>query len=537
MKFFYFAMVLFISIFLVSCGSPDNDCSKDNLDGDCEGTKVCQAGECKEKSELCSAKYPEGYCEGDFTCKEGVCIDNNICSDEKPTGNCEDTNKFCDKGVCKDKLISYKLGTIIQVIEEINNRPKVTDEYHVEIMDINGRNKRRITNDVQSCINEDSCWLSNNYTSLLYLKEVTEGVYSLNIVDIPEDFNVDFTKSEMVTKKLRGKITFLNDGKHFIYIEDVSPSAEQDLIIKKYDMVNKTSIELAKFSISVNALDDSGNPVIDDNGNPVMVNASAGKYIVSKDNSTLVFNFDNPKAYNPPVEIYSLNLNDLNQPPKLFYRYKRANLSGSGLEWASLSSDNKKLVFITDFDLEHRLHIAHLDSSDFIESGLLVEAENPKDNIPLGKFIGPTENACANIQGVQFCEMKSNLNFSKDNKFVYFAGRVDGGTELSRLSNIYRFDVANDTLEKVTNESIEGHNFKNPGDPGYVRNSFQDLPIKTIIFNMDTENAIYTIAEPGSIVNHDAHYINLNSKAKEMDLKTIAKTRNAREVKLFMLKK
>jgi len=359
MKFFYFSMILVVSLFMASCGSTSNNkCSKDNTNGPCDDDKVCNAGVCEAKGEPCSAQAPEGYCEKEeYVCKSGTCVDARPCSIDAPAGICEDSNKFCDTGVCKDKLSKYKLGAITQTLLKEDGKPyELLNEFHFEVMDVTGRNKRRITNDIESCINKDSCWPSDNYNYFLYLKDVGEGVYSLNIVDVPEDFNTDFTQSELVTTKLIREPVFLKDGKHFIYIENISQTNVVDLRIKKYNMETKTASEIAKFALE--------REVQNQDGEMVTVNIPANNFLISEDNSILVFDFE--EGYNSPVEIFSLDLNNPTNPPVLFYKYVRQNSSGSGLNVGAISSDNKKLAFITDHDLQHRLHIAHLDTSDLI---------------------------------------------------------------------------------------------------------------------------------------------------------------------------
>ncbi len=507
MKFYYLILISIISVLLYSCGGASGSsakCSKDEPNGSCDDGKVCSAGVCISKDEKCSTEFPAGYCEGDNTCQNGVCVNNSVCSESNPNGTCEDSSEFCDEGTCKPLLSKYKIGTISQVIDEDHN---LTTEYHVDIMDIRGRHKHRITNDVQSCINEDSCWISPNYKYFLYLIDAGNNNYSLKIVDIPEDFQTNFASSEIVTTKLMGHPYFLNDGKSFIYI-DISG---QNQMIKRYNMENKSATDIAKFSVVKQGKDGDGNPV--DYDHPAV------NFTISPDNKTMVFDImmDYREEKNPS-EIWKLDITTQNATPVLIYKFNKHNQDGNGMNWGVISYDNQTLAFISAAGLQHRLHIVNMDGSSLVEDG--GDPVGAGEGNPLGKFIGPDYNSCGSIEGTQICDMKSELYFSKDGKFLYFAGKVGKYTDMSPMINLYKFDIQNTNLIQITDANTD----------------LKDHPMQSVAFNMETGNVAYIREQHGYFKNFEAWYLNLNSKEADLGKTQITQTRDLRELKLFFLK-
>lgn len=505
MKLFYSLLILIVTLFVYSCGGSSSDkCSKDAPNGSCDNGKTCVQGVCISKSEKCSSQYPNGYCEGDYTCQSGVCVSNNACSETVPNGTCENSSEFCDNGTCKPVITKYKIGAISQVIDENHN---LTDVYHFDIMDTNGRHKHRITNDVQSCINKDSCWISPNYKYFLYLIDAGNDNYSLKIVDIPDDFQTNFASSEIVTAKLIGQPYFLNDGKSFIYIEKIGETQ----MIKKYNMENKSASDIAKFSVVKQGKDKDGNPI--DYDHPAV------NFTISPDNKTMVFDIMmDYRVENNPSEIWKLDITQKDATPILIYKFNKFNQDGNGMNWGVISQDNKTLAFISAAGLQHRLHIVNMDGSSLDESG--GDPVGKGEGNPLGKFIGPDYNSCGNIEGTQICDMKSELYFSKDNKFLYFAGKVGKYTDMSPMINIYKYDIANKNLIQVTDANTD----------------LKDQPFQSVAFNMETGNVIYTIEQHGYFKNFEAWYLDLNSTQADLGKKEITQTRELRELKLFFLK-
>jgi hypothetical protein len=507
MKSFYLIFILTTILLTYSCsGSDSNDspCSASNLNGSCDNGQVCNQGVCVSDAEKCSSQYPNGYCDGGNICQDGTCINKDVCSNSNPNGTCENEAEFCDEGICQTKLKKYKLGTISQTIDENHN---LINEFHVDIMDITGRNKHRVTNDVQSCINKDSCWISPNYKYLLYLKDAGNSVYSLNIVDIPDDFNTNFTSSQLITTKLVGQPHFLSDGNSFIYIDNTSGAQ----MIKKYNMLNKSGSDVAKFSVVKQGQDSEGNPV--DYDHPAV------NFAVSPDDKTIVFDIImDYRVENNPTEIWKLDLVNPTNAPVMIYKFNKFNQDGNGLNWAVISQDSQDLAFISGAGLQHRLHLVRMDGSSLVEDG--GDPVGAPEGNPLGKYIGPDYNSCSNIEGTQICDMESDLYYSKYGNFLYFAGKVGQYSELSPYINLYKFDILNKNLIKITDENTD----------------FLNAPMQTIIFNIETESAAYTMAQQGYIKNHDASYLDLNSTDADLGNTQITNTRESRELKLFFLK-
>jgi len=503
MKFFYLLLTFTMAVFIISCGGDSETpaCSEANPNGSCENSMVCNQGTCVSKDEICSETYPEGYCEGDNVCHAGTCISNKVCSEAVPNGICENSAEYCDSGICKPELNKYKIGAIAELIEDHN----LTKKYHFYIMDITGRKKHQITNEVQSCINKDSCWVSPNYKYFLYLINAGGGVYSLKIVDIPDNFQANFASSEIVTTKMLGTPHFLNDGISFIYIDNTTGQP----MIKKYNMLNKSDSDIAKFSVVKQTMEQ----------NPTDYDHPAENYVISPDNKTLVFDIIMDYRENNPSEIWKLDLTNPSETPIMIYKFNKLNQDGNGMNWGVISNDNNTLAFISAAGLQHRLHIVNMDGSSLVEDG--GDPVGDTAGNPLGKFIGPDFNSCSNINGIQICDMKSELFYSNDDKTLYFAGKVGKYTDISPKVNLYKYEIENKTLIKITDENTE----------------LTDHPMQTVIFNMSTQNVAYTRDEHGFAKNHDAFYLDLNSTETDLGRTQITDTRDLRELKLFFLKR
>ena len=517
-------MISLVTLFLTySCDDEKSDkCSKDNLTGVCDGELICNAGECVAKGDPCSASSPEGYCEGGLICEAGKCIDkNNACSAEKPDGYCED-NKICIDGACKSKLSMYRVGFVAQTIDTDSHPSVLLDEFKYYTVDLNGRRKQTLTNDTLTCINEAACWSSPNMKFFLYLVDAGDDTYTLKIAD-NNSGSVDFAHAKVITEKFNTMIgvKFLKTNA-FIYLKNkiiTNSDGKQEMIpfIFKYDMDSKTSTELGKFAVE--------GTVQDQDGNDVAVHFAGNNFILSGDGKYIVFSIDHgystPQERKLAVEVYKMDLVALT-PAEKIYEYARVNLSGSGIKYGVITRDNSKVIFITTADLKHRVHVINLDGTSLIDAA----TQDPEAN-PLGEFIGPDINACSDIVGTQICEVLSQLYISKDNKDVYFAGKVEKLTELSVKANLYKFNIENKTLTNIT-----------------LGTALEDNDLHSIVFNMDLNIVTYLTKTKYFVKDNTPWYIDLSDTEsideitglKNFGATSIILSKDAKELKVEVLK-
>ena len=76
-------------------------------------------------------------------------------------------------------------------------------------------------------------------------------------------------------------------------------------------------------------------------------------------------------------------------------------------------------------------------------------------------------------------------------------------------------------LSNVTNENTKWLNY----------------PMKYVTFNMDTSNVGFISAQQGYIKNYDIHFLDLNSDKEDLGVYDMISTREARELKIFFLKR
>ncbi len=515
LTFIITTLILPILVVLSGCSSDSEDkytCSPQKMDGTCPENSVCNAGECVSKDVACSPQAVLGYCEIGYHCENGTCmVDPFPCSSSHPTGVCE--NGFrCEAGVCIEKkadISDYKVGVIGQKIDTTTRPHTLLDEFHFYIMDSNGRNVKQLTTEVNKCINEFSCFISEDMRYFLYYVQNNDNSVGLKIANISDDFVVDFSGAAYVTLKISGVPHFIPGSSEMIYIDNSSLPW-----VTKYNMADRTSSQLVKFSTIVT----------DQDGNEFEVPID-GDILLTPNGKKLVYSID--KGYQSgeglPIEIYVLNLES--KLSDKIYEYGRVNLSGIGLNYAGISDDNQKLAFISTADNQHRLHYVSLDGSDLIP----VASQNPQES-PLGTYLGPDYNSCDSIVGTQVCDVTSKLHFSNDGTRLYFSGKIGKWTELSPKVNFYHYTFGTKSLFKITAVA----NFENPDSLPY---KFEDAAFGSVVFNPLIGYVAYVLPEAGNIKNNEVSYLNYNSTDLAMEEKVLTKSSDIRELKIWFLRR
>ncbi|MBN2694737.1 PD40 domain-containing protein [bacterium] len=515
LHFIITTLILSIFVVLTGCSSGSEDkytCSPEKLDGTCPSDSVCNAGECISKDVACSTQAVLGYCEAGYHCENGTCMEDPFpCSSTHPTGICENGFK-CEEGSCVEKtadISDYKIGVIGQKIDTTSRPHQLLDEFHFYLMDSNGRNVKQLTTEANKCINEFSCFISQDMRYFLYYVQNNDNSVGLKIANISDDYIVDFAGAAYITLKISGEPHFINGTSEMIYVDSSSIPW-----VTKYNMADRTSSQLVKFSTIVQ----------DQDGNDVEV-AIDGDILLSPDGKKLVYSID--KGYGSgeglPIEIYLLNLDS--KLTNKIYEYGRVNLSGIGLKYAGISDNNEKLAFISTADNQHRLHYVSLDGSDLIP----VASQDPETS-PLGVYLGPDYNSCDSIVGTQICDVTSQLFFSNDGRKIYFSGKTGKWTELSPKVNFYHFTFSTNSLFKITAES----NFENPNSLPY---KFEDASFGSVVFNPSVNYVAYVLPEAGNIKNNEVSYLNYNSTDILMEEKVLTKSSDIRELKIWFLKR
>ena len=472
-----------IMLIFIGCGD-DNEskksdkCSKDNLTGKCDGDLVCSAGACVEKGENCSISAPNGYCEGGLTCKAGKCVDTTKeCSSDNPTGFCDDDN-ICIDGECKSKTSLFRLGFVSRKMDTSQHPSVPLDEYNYYTVTMNGRKKKLLTDGAVKCLNESSCWSSPNMKYFLYLVKAGENNYTLKLAN-NNNGKVDFASAVTVTENYISGMKFFGDNLIFLKKKDGFP------YIYKYNMSDKTSSEIIKYTILGKDKNDKDKEFI-----------GSSHFLLSPDGTYIVFSVDygyaSPADSKLAVEVYSVDLTATKPEAKKIYAYARVNLSGSGIKYGAITKDNKKIVIITTADTKHRIHTINLDGSSLIDP----KTQKPKED-PLGEYIGPLHNACTDIVGTQICNIESQFFISKDDKSIYFSGRVGKLTELSLKVNLYKFDIASKTLINLT-----------------VDSRLENTDMQSVVFNTELDRVIYLTKNKTLASDNTPWSIDLNSEER-----------------------